>query len=107
MVKYTQWKDGDNENEKNYPSSFAPIRVLDNTVNADDWTKLFYALAYSNGQQLTNTALGSDRLIQSTHATLYSATQRTTSVGVPIFAQNPISSQEELSDLLDSPQATV
>ena len=89
----TRWQDGN----FNY----------DTQVNADDWIKFAYAVAYSRGQQLTNTNLGSDATIQSAGAMPNSASQVTTTVRVPTFAQTPIVSNEYLAGLLDMPQSVL
>ena len=60
-----------------------------------------YALAYSNGQQLTN-----DTSIQSANTTAYSPSQLATDAHLPTFAHISINSEEDLSDLIDSPLPT-
>ncbi len=87
----TRWQDGN----FNY----------DTQVNADDWIELMYAVAYSKGQQLTNTDLTSDALIQTANATVDSVGRLATNIGPPTFAPIPIGSEEDLSDLIDPAQA--
>jgi hypothetical protein len=86
----TRWQDGD--------------FLYHNQVNADDWMKFAYALAYSKGQQLTNTDLTSDALIRTTNTLVDFMGRPTANIGLPAFSQLPIGSEADLSDLIASSQ---
>jgi hypothetical protein len=73
-----------------------------NQVNADDWMKLFYALAYSKGQSLGNNFNG-DVIIQSPD----SGSLANASLAIPqtpTFSQSALDPSDDSADLLDSPQ---
>jgi hypothetical protein len=87
----TRWQDGN----FNY----------DPYVNADDWSKLMYAVAYSQDQQFSPTAVVADTSIAAT-AVISSASDIALPASRPAssaFAQTPIT-QDDLATLLETQQ---